>query len=93
MIGERKEEQLFRELEQQTNHQQLMTMTERIAKSGWLVLVIALVFFVISGETAMAYAFLLGGLGLLGTSFFLGIQADRIRRQIQAEVDKQMGRQ
>lgn len=86
------EQSLFEQYEKNTNHRQLLALTERIAKSGWLVMAIAIGFFVFVGETTIAYAFLVGGLALLASSFVLGIQADRVRKQIQGEVNKQLGK-
>jgi len=86
------EETLFQEIEKETNHQLLMVLTERIARSAWLLLVIGIGIFVFAGESPISYAIVVGALALLGSSFFMGVQADRIRKQIQDEVDKRLGK-
>lgn len=91
-MAQEDEKMLFEELEKGTNHQSLMAMTERIARSGWLLLVIGIGFFAIAGESPIAYAILLGAVALLVSSFVMGVQADRLRKQIQDEVDRRLGR-
>lgn len=92
MSTDNSEKELFRKFEQQTNHQQLLVAVERLAKSGWLTMAIAIGSLLVMGERPVTYMLLGAALLILVVSFAMSVQAERLRRRIQRKVDRELGR-
>lgn len=85
------EEILFSRYEQQTNHRQLLKLTELFSRIGWVAVFVSLAVLYVIGDAPAGYYLLGAGLLVLVLSFCLGVFADRVRKRIQDKVDAELG--